>query len=748
MAENITYNRLNGSSPGSGVPEVEEGKHQLLSVNETKSLQSRRKDVNLAKDTASNEEVNLAVPSQNNPLKSVPSMAMFRVPVGKSNYVERKPLSCKPGPKENPLAQVKKTLSEMEAQLEGHLPVSTSSRVPLTASDIGYRVVEESTDYMDHSAAVESSWNFRTQNAVSSLPALSTWKCMNDQPRSRSSSLAAMSKKWPHSDLSAGDCSIAEHIRSKSLSGSIYSHPVAPPIYSFHLPKSSTFKVSKKQNILSQKRPEDTVDNLEINNQAMSTYQSDYWACALPAHAPPFQDRQSPHWNPHKEYEDLLDYTYPLKPNYLCSREAVKEDLICDTLVHDSGVDLDSYSISPDSTVRSTVASFIDPCNVSRNYSCYREAKSSSVDLHFPPRASSPVGIGYAFRKSSSTFELPDSFEELSRICEMKPSTYFVSSSPEFYSHSSVDRRIKRKSSGVSSLKGRRLASGYIPTTWLLPLHKEWEIDEDYLALPCSVQELNTLANQLQNLSVEHKPLCNCRKGLDLDNSLDSGSEDSSSTLQLEGHKQQKNESKNENEDLSDSDTDYSFHSDQEDCSIDIAKGQGDGNFFGSINKISSLMDRLCETTTALHTSDEGDLGKEESLVHHIQKFCSKMEELIQWLYKVSETTENWVPPQPDAESIKSSLDRYMAFRRDIAEHQTLADTTLSIGEHLMACMTSISPGLKHALGLIEKQAVALDRHAEGFYTSILSAMDSMKEDLSSKCEAQDMEAAQMVCVV
>ncbi|XP_051471728.1 centrosomal protein of 68 kDa isoform X3 [Apus apus] len=52
------------------------------------------------------------------------------------------------------------------------------------------------------------------------------------------------------------------------------------------------------------------------HTRKMSSYQADYWACAIPDSLPPSPDRQSPHWNPHKEYEDLLDYAYPLKPRY------------------------------------------------------------------------------------------------------------------------------------------------------------------------------------------------------------------------------------------------------------------------------------------------------------------------------------------------------------------------------------------------------------------------------------------------
>ncbi|KFR14518.1 Centrosomal protein of 68 kDa, partial [Opisthocomus hoazin] len=79
----------------------------------------------------------------------------------------------------------------------------------------------------------------------------------------------------------------------------------------------------------------------------MSPYQADYWACAIPDSLPPSPDRLSPHWNPNKEYEDLLDYAYPLKPRYKLGK-------MPEPFLHDSGIGLDSFTVSPEGTLRST----------------------------------------------------------------------------------------------------------------------------------------------------------------------------------------------------------------------------------------------------------------------------------------------------------------------------------------------------------------------------------------------------------
>lgn len=40
--------------------------------------------------------------------------------------------------------------------------------------------------------------------------------------------------------------------------------------------------------------------------------------------------------------------------------------------------------------------------------------------------------------------------------------------------------------------------------------------------------------------------------------------------------------------------------------------------------------------------------------------FCCQLEELIRWLYNVVDITDSWVPPLPDAKSVKASLHRYL----------------------------------------------------------------------------------------
>lgn len=132
-----------------------------------------------------------------------------------------------------------------------------------------------------------------------------------------------------------------------------------------------------------------------------------------------------------------------------------------------------------------------------------------------------------------------------------------------------------------------------------------------------------------------------------------------------------------------------------------------------------------------LWTEDSVDSlrGQEKhSLMEHISVFGGHLEQLIHWLYAASQKIEQLAPPTVDIHSVKSSLAQYQSFQRDVNSHMPLTSNVLQTGRLLLRCVHSTSPVLRDTLLLIESQSRLLERHTEHFFSSILSAMDSLTQ--------------------
>ncbi|XP_020776971.2 centrosomal protein of 68 kDa [Boleophthalmus pectinirostris] len=116
------------------------------------------------------------------------------------------------------------------------------------------------------------------------------------------------------------------------------------------------------------------------------------------------------------------------------------------------------------------------------------------------------------------------------------------------------------------------------------------------------------------------------------------------------------------------------------------------------------------------------------SLMEHISVFCRHLEQLVRWLYTASQKIERLAPPTVDIHSVKSSLAQYKNFQQDVNSHMPLTSSVLQTGRLLLSCIHSTSPVLRETLLLIESQSRLLERHTENFFSSILSAMDSLTQ--------------------
>lgn len=209
----------------------------------------------------------------------------------------------------------------------------------------------------------------------------------------------------------------------------------------------------------------------------MSHYQASYWACAIPSTLPPSPDRKSPSWDPNKEYQTLLDYTYPLRPNMTNAWNSNKHRLQSDHPVHDSGIEVDSF-------LSSSSLSFLD-----QPLSGMRQDRSG-------PAYNQTFGF-----QCPNLRELPHS-----KSSDIRVSTSLNSSLDQVgLSLESLDcgkDNFHYKKFGIFSTS--RSAPTFIRSTSILPrLGSLGEWDEEFLQLPEQLQEIQDLSQKLKDITVQ-----------------------------------------------------------------------------------------------------------------------------------------------------------------------------------------------------------------------------------------------------
>uniref|UniRef100_A0A3B4C8L6 Centrosomal protein 68 n=1 Tax=Pygocentrus nattereri TaxID=42514 RepID=A0A3B4C8L6_PYGNA len=448
----------------------------------------------------------------------------------------------------------------------------------------------------------------------------------------------------------------------------------------------------------------------------VSMYQANYWACAIPSSLPPSPDRRSPSWDPDKEYQALLDYTYPLRPNMgnNWSSNESRSLLRTDPLLEDSGIELDRFCSS-------SSLSYLD-----QSLTGIRHARSG-----------------------------PTSGQRLSGLQSLNPRELSRSKSSDGRLSSSLYSSLDQVGLSVESLDGEGKQNfhcrkfgvfstsrtvPFIRSTCILPQPGSLgELDEEFLRLPEQLQELQDLSHQLRDITAQMaQPINTSWESLEKESA--SGAYSAAQMEQNAAEVSAMQEEANEMDEMqhrSSAEVPLQREKFSEQLKglgarVQIISSEVDK---GSLREVEAIIDQLSGTTLFEFQRRTGtNLAEEEtkeSVLQHIQAFCSNLEELIQWLYKVVEKMEVLSPPSVDIESVKASLAHYKSFQKEIQAHQPLTASVLQTGELLLCCMNSASPYLKETLKLIERQSCVLETHSEHLFSSILSAMDCLTEPIS-----------------
>lgn len=232
----------------------------------------------------------------------------------------------------------------------------------------------------------------------------------------------------------------------------------------------------------------------EKHSQKPQTLQEQYWTCAIPNTPPPRPDRDSPNWNPNKEYQDLLDYTYPL--NSKCFLNKGNEEAVTDEFLQDSGVDIGSYNLSCESKFDSFGSSYREDNKLKISSS------SHTNGLKSPNAFSTPLCRRTGYRHSLRN---PSESSHLTSYGDLSPYTSKLDLAKESTESFCLPKYnvFDKLLTTDRSTRGRLQKPGqFLASTSVLPLQRDLDSDEEYLSLPPSLKELDALATNLKDLSL------------------------------------------------------------------------------------------------------------------------------------------------------------------------------------------------------------------------------------------------------
>uniref|UniRef100_A0A4W4E1K7 Centrosomal protein 68 n=1 Tax=Electrophorus electricus TaxID=8005 RepID=A0A4W4E1K7_ELEEL len=408
--------------------------------------------------------------------------------------------------------------------------------------------------------------------------------------------------------------------------------------------------------------------------KCMSPYQANYWACVIPSSLPPSPDRKSPSWDPDKEYEELLDYTYPLRPNMAKTLDLTecRPLLQTDPLLQDSGIELDHFFSS--SSLSCLGKSMM---KIRQDRGCptadQRLSEQQGLNLRkLSPPKSSDAGISSSLYSSLDQVGL--SVESLD--FEGKQNFHY------------------RKCGVFCTSKS---APTFIRSTYILPHHGSLgELDEEFLRLPEQLKELQELSHELKDITAQiSQPFNTSWESLNRESASIT-----SSVAQIHQYTPmvivQEKDGEEDHRSASEIPLQSEKFSEQVrglGARVQMISSQVNR---GNLRDVEAIMDQLSGRSTSEFQSktgsEQGADDDKESLLQHIQAFCSNLEELIQWLYKVVKKMEVLSPPSVNIESVKASLADYKSFQKEVQAHRPLTASVLQTGEKLLWCMNSASP--------------------------------------------------------
>ncbi|XP_005941071.1 A-kinase anchor protein 6 isoform X1 [Haplochromis burtoni] len=129
----------------------------------------------------------------------------------------------------------------------------------------------------------------------------------------------------------------------------------------------------------------------------------------------------------------------------------------------------------------------------------------------------------------------------------------------------------------------------------------------------------------------------------------------------------------------------------------------------------TSLVQQLLED---IHSHD-----KDPDIWKKIEYFVQQLDGFISWLQEALDSTENWIQPRQDLDSLRVYLDTHLSFKLNVDSRTALKESIMEEGKALLTIITFHHSGLKDILHMVSSQWDQLQRQIRRQHSWMLRAL-------------------------
>ncbi|KAL3969189.1 tripartite motif-containing protein 71 [Sarotherodon galilaeus] len=138
---------------------------------------------------------------------------------------------------------------------------------------------------------------------------------------------------------------------------------------------------------------------------------------------------------------------------------------------------------------------------------------------------------------------------------------------------------------------------------------------------------------------------------------------------------------------------------------------------------VPPMRGRECTSLVQQLLEDIQSHDKDPDIWKKIEYFVQQLDGFISWLQEALDSTENWIQPRQDLDSLRVYLDTHLSFKLNVDSRAALKESIMEEGKALLTIITFHQSGLKDILHMVSSQWDQLQRQIRRQHSWMLRAL-------------------------